>query len=89
MGAVDELHPHQGVLRAENIGVNLIQGVPAQVVIAVAGGAGEVGLRHPVLLEGGEHLLRILLRHRVNAGELLRQVRLGLGGQGTDLVTDL
>ena len=89
MGAVDELHPHQGVLGAKDVGVDPVQGVPAQVVVAVAGGAGKVGLRHPVLLEGGEHLAGVLLRDGVDAGELLRQLPLGLGGQGQNSVAYL
>ena len=89
MGAVDELHPHQGVLGAENVGVDLIQGVPAQIVVAVAGGAGEVGLRHPVFLEGRQHLAGVLLRNGVDAAELLGQLRLGLGSQGQNFVAYL
>ena len=89
MGAVDELQAHQGVLSAEDVGVDLIQGVPAQIVVAVAGGAGEVGLRHPVFLEGRQHLAGVLLRNGVDAAELPGQLRLGLGSQGQNFVAYL
>ena len=70
-GAVDGLHAHQGVLGAEDIGVDLVQGGPAQIVIAVAGGAGEIGVRHPVGLEGVQHPGGVLLGDSVDAGELI------------------
>ena len=89
MGAVDEADADQGVLGAEDLGVDLLQLVPAQVVIAVAGGTGEVCLRHPVLLEGRQDLLGILLGDGVNALELRAQIGLGLPAQRPDPVTDL
>ncbi len=89
MGAVDELYPHQGVLGVEEVGEDQVQGIPAQIVVAVASGAGEVGFRHPVLLESGQHLLGVLLGNGVDAGELLRQVGLGLSRQGFYFVADL
>ena len=70
MGSVDELNPDQGVFGAEDIGVDLIQLVPALVVIAVTGGAGKVTLSHPVLLKRGKHLTGILLCDSVNAVKL-------------------
>ena len=78
MGAVDELDAHQGVLGAEDLGVDLIQGVPTQVVIAVPSGAGEVGFRHSMVLEGGQHLLAVVFRHGVDVGELSTDVRFRL-----------
>ena len=78
MGAVDELDAHQGVLSAENFGVDLIQGVSSQVIVAVAGGAGEVGFCHPVVLEGGQDFLTVVFRHGVDVGELSADVRLRL-----------
>ena len=86
VGTVDKLNPDQGVLRAENIGVDLIQFIPAQVVISVAGGAGKISLGHPVLLKRGEHLAGVLLRDCVNAVKLGPQIGLSLGGQGQNLV---
>ena len=83
-GAVTQVY--EGV---EEVGVDQVQGIPAQIVVAVAGGAGEVGLGHPVLLEGGQHLLGVLLGDGVDAGKLLRQVGLSLGRQGFYFVTDL
>ena len=71
VGAVDELDAHQGGLGAEDLGVDLVQLVPAQVVVAVAGGAGEVGVGHPVGLEGVQHPGGVLLGDGVDAGELV------------------
>ena len=76
VGAVDELQPNQSGLRPEQLGVDLVQLVPAQVVIAIAGGAGEIALRHPVLLKGGQHPGGILLGDGVDAGKLLGQLGL-------------
>lgn len=36
MGSVDKLDADQGILRAENIRVNSVQGVSALIVIAIA-----------------------------------------------------
>ena len=71
VGAVDELDAYQGRLSAEEVGVDLVQLVPAQVVVAVAGGAGEVSVGHPVLLKGGQHPGGILLGNGVDAGKFL------------------
>ena len=89
VGAVDELDAHQGGLRAEELGIDLVQLVPAQVVIAVAGGAGKISLRHPVILEGLQHPDGIFLRNGVDAVKLLSQVLLRLTAQGADPLTDL
>ena len=77
MGAVDELEPHQSGLCSEQLGIDLVQLVPAQVVIAIAGGAGEIALRHPVLLKGGQHPGGVLLGNGIDAGKLLGQLGLG------------
>ena len=81
MGPVDKAHPHQGILCAEDIGINFIQLIPAQVVVTVAGSAGKIGLGHPVLLKGGEHLLGILLRDGIDAGKDPAKIGLGLLSQ--------
>ena len=71
MGAIDKADSHQRILRAEEVGVDEIQLIPAQIVIAVAGGTGKVTLRHPVLPEGGQHPVGVVLRDGVDAGKLL------------------
>ena len=70
MGSVDKLDADQGILRAENIRVNSVQGVSALIVIAIAGGPCKKRFRHPVFLKGRQHLLTVVLRHRVNLGKL-------------------
>ena len=89
MGAVDELHPHQGIFGAEQLREDLIQLVPAEIVIAVAGGPGKIGLRHPVLLKSGQDLAGVLLRDGINAVELVPQPGLRLGCQGHYFFTNL
>ena len=84
MGAIDKLNPHQRVLGAEQIGVNLVQLIPAQIVIAVSGGTGKIVFRHPVLLERRQHPLGIGLGNGVNTGKLLSKPLLRLSGQGAD-----
>ena len=69
--------------------VNLIQLIPAQVVVAVAGGASKVGVGHPVVLERLQHPLGILLGDSVNAGKLLPQLGLGLLTQLTHLLANV
>ena len=71
MGAVDKADAHQRRLGAEDLGVDLIQGLPAQIVIAVAGGAGKAGVRDPGVLEGLHHPEGILLRHSVDLSKAL------------------
>ena len=78
VGAVDKLDADQGVLRPENLRVDGIQHVPALVIVAIAGGPGKNGLGHPVLLEGGQHFLAVVLRHFVNMGKLGRNLSLRL-----------
>ena len=84
VSAVDELDAHQGRLGAEQVGVDLVQLVPAQVVIPVPGCAGKVPLCHPVLLERGQHPGGVLLGNGVDACKLLRQALPGLLPQVQD-----
>ena len=69
VGAVHEAQAHQGALRAENLGPDLFQGLPAQVVIAVAGGTGEAGLADPVIPEGCHDPPGAVLRNGVDLPE--------------------
>ena len=77
MGAVYELDAHQRGLRAENVGIDLIQGLAAQIVIAVAGRAGKAGLRDPVVLEGLHHLAGVVLGHDVDFLKAAAELFLG------------
>ena len=89
MGAIDELDANQSGLGAEEVGVDLVQLVPAQVVVAVAGGSGEVVLRHTVVLEGAQDPLGILGGDSVDMGELLGQLRHGAVAKGADALVYL
>ena len=71
VGTVDELDAYQGGLGAEDLGVDLVQLVPAQVVVAVAGGTGEVGVCYPMGLEGVQHPGGVLLGDGVDTGKLV------------------
>ena len=84
VGAVDKLQADQRRLRSEEVGVNFIQLVPTQIVIAIAGGSGKVGLRHPVLLERRQNPGGILLGDGVDAVKLLSQLSLRLVSQVQD-----
>ena len=53
----------------KHVGVDLLQLLPAHVVVAVASGGGETGRVHPVFLEGGKNLGLVVLRHGVDGGE--------------------
>ena len=66
MGAVDKLDAHKGGFRTENVGVDFIQGLTAQIVVAVAGGAGKAGVGDAVVLESLHNLSGILPRDRVD-----------------------
>ena len=81
MGSVHEAQAHQGALRAENIRPDLIQGLPAQVVIPVAGGTGKAGFADPMLPEGRHNAPGALLRNGVDLPEAGLDARLGLPGQ--------
>ena len=66
MGPGDQLGAHQGVLAVKGSGVYLFQGIPAQIVIAVAGGACKMDIADPGLLHGFNDLQLIILRHPVD-----------------------
>ena len=89
VGAVDKLDAHQSGLGAENLGIDLIQLISAQVVVAVTGGADKVSVGHPVGLERLQHPLGVLLSDGVNAGKLLPQLGLGLLAQLTHLLANV
>ena len=82
VGAVDKLDAHQSGLCAEEVGVDLIQLIPPQVVVAIAGGAGKISVSHPVLLEGGQHPCGVLLRDGIDPGKFLCQLTLSLAAKG-------
>ena len=89
MGAVDELQPHQGVLGVKEVGIDLVQLVPADIVVAVAGGPGKVALRDPMPLKGGEYLLGIRLRNGVDAVKVIPHLCLRLAGQRQNTCANL
>ena len=84
MSSVDKLQADQRRLRSKEIGVNLIQLVPPQIVVAVAGGSGKIGLRHPMLLECRQNTSGIFLGNGVNTVKLLSQLSLRLVPQVQD-----
>ena len=89
MGPVHKIDAHHGIFRAEDIGIDLSQGFPAQIIVAVPCGPLEEGLCHLVLLEGRQHFFCIKGRNLVDAVKLFRQFPLGLLAQGANAVTDL
>ena len=58
----------------KHVGVDPLQVVPPLVVIAVAGGSGEVGGVDPVFLHGRQHLGLVVFSRLVNGGKAFLQV---------------
>ena len=69
MGSAGNLGTHQGSLGVEHVGIDLFQGVPAVVVVAVAGGGGEAASGDPIFLHGPDHLGLVVFGYLVNGGE--------------------
>ena len=74
VGAAGDLRAHQRGLGVEHVGVDPLQIVPAEIVIAVAGGSGEAGGGDPVFLHRPQHLGLIVFRNLVNGGEAVFQL---------------
>ena len=89
MGTVHKADAHKSGLRPEYLGIDFIQGLPAQVVIAVAGGAGKAGLGHLVVLKGLHDPPGVLLGQSVDLGKAGADTCLGPLGHliyfGTDI----
>ena len=66
MGAAGDLGTDKGGFGVEHIGVDPLQVVAALVVVAVAGGGGEVGGVDLISLHGGQNLALVVLRRLVN-----------------------
>ena len=81
MGPVLEPQAHQGALRPEDLCEDLLQGLPAQIIVAVARGPGKASLADPVLPEGLQHLFRIFFRDPVDLPEAGKDALLGFPGQ--------
>ncbi len=73
MGAAGDLGADQGRLGVEDIGVDLLQALPALIVVAVAGGGGKVVGPDAAALHGGEDLGLVVLRPAVNGPEAVLQ----------------
>ena len=78
MGTIDELDPHQSRLRTKEVGVDLIQFIPAQIVVTIAGSPGKISLCYSVILERRQDPGGILFRNSIYSGELLSQLLLCL-----------
>ena len=89
VGAIDKPDAHQGILGAKQMGIDLVQLVPAQVVIAITSGSGKIALRHSIPAEGVQHSQGVGLSHCINAGKLLFQRLLCPAGQGAQLLRKL
>ena len=89
MSTIDETHPDQGILCSKDFCIDLIQLIPAQVIVAVSSRTGKIGFSHPVFLKSGEHLLCILLRNRIDTGKSSAQISLSLTAQRSHLITNL
>ena len=84
VGAAGDLRPDQGSLGVEYVGVDLFQGVPAQVIVAVAGGSGKAGGADPILPHGIEHLGLVVFGDGINGGEPVLQTLNGLFSVGVN-----
>ena len=89
VGPVDKLEAHQGILRMENVRVDLFQFIPPHVVISIPRRAGKVTFRHPEGLKGIQNLLRIALRDSVYDCKLLCQIRFRLLRQRSGFIAYL
>ena len=69
MGSAGDLGPHQRRFRVEHVGIDPLQGVPAKIVVAIAGGGHKAGGGYPVFLHGPQHLGLIVFRYPVDGGE--------------------
>ena len=78
VGTAGDVGTHQGGLRMEHIGIHLLKGITAQIVIAVAGGSCETGSRHPVLLHGGNDLGLVVFSDLVDLRKTVSQFLNGL-----------
>ena len=69
MGAGDKGMAHQGILTAHRLGKYRVQGIPASVVVAIAGGAVEMIFRHIVFNKGRKDLQLIVFTDFLNPPE--------------------
>ena len=89
MGAIDKLDAYQGGLSAKELGVDFIQLIPAQIIIAIAGCAGKVSLSYSMILKCLQYPLCVLLGNGVNTCKLLSKFLLCPVPQGPDFLTNL
>ena len=68
MGTADKVVTHQRILRAQRRGIHLIQGVPAPVAVAIAGGGNKVAFADAGFNKGGQHFLLVIVLHFLNPG---------------------
>ena len=73
MCSADDLAAHKRILCAEDIGINALQGISSDVVIAIAAGADEVCLTDAGVLHGLHHLQLVVFCDLVNGLKALRK----------------
>ncbi len=88
MGAACNLGPDKGRLCVKCVRIDLFQHIPAQVVVAVAGGRIKAGLADPILLHSVEDLELVVLSCLVQLAKSLLQPVLDLFSQIIYLWTD-
>ena len=59
MRSGNHLRPHDGILRTENLAVDILQRVPAVIIQPVTAGEIEMGLPHMIVPEGIQHFFLI------------------------------
>ena len=67
MRAAHKIIAHQGVLRAERFGIDLVEHLAAPVAISVSGRGRKMAFAHTGRNEGGQHLLLVVVRCIVDA----------------------
>ena len=77
MRAINKADAHKARLCAENIGVNLIQRVPALIVIGIAGRTREHGVGHTVTAERSQHFFRAFVADFLQSCKIRRNFALG------------
>ena len=84
MGAAGNLGPDQGGLRMEYVRIDLFQSIPAQVVVAVAGGGCEAGGGNPIFPHGVQDLCLVVFRNGINGRKALFETLQRLFSIGID-----
>ena len=89
MGAGYEVVAHEGILGAADLGHDRLDGVTSAVVVAVAGGAGEMALADSVMDERRQNFAAVVFCDFLCAGECFGAHFFRIFGKGFDTGIDV